>query len=95
MQADLDPILLLWLLSIAVMEHSEQKYLGREGFQTVFVCLFVCLFCCFPFACLSRPARFSYSWVRGGPQTCKEMGLEEKEERMTKKGAYQGLRLLG
>ena len=44
---------------------------------------------------ISHPMGFSYSWVRRGPKTCKEMGLEEKEERMTKKGAYQGLRLLG
>lgn len=29
---------------------------------------------------ISRPSGFSYSWVPGGPQTCKDMGLEEKRE---------------
>ena len=28
---------------------------------------------------VSRPAGFSYSWVRGGPQTWKEMGIKERE----------------
>ena len=28
---------------------------------------------------ISRPAGFSYSWVRGGPQTWKEMGGKERE----------------
>jgi hypothetical protein len=43
---------------------------------------------------ISCPAGFSYSWVRGGPQTWKKMGGREGEAE-TKKGAYQGLRLLG
>lgn len=33
---------------------------------------------------VSRPAGFSYSWVQGGPQTWKKMGLEEKREVKTK-----------
>ena len=31
-----------------------------------------------------RPAGHSYSWVQGGPQTWKKMGLEEKRETKTK-----------
>jgi hypothetical protein len=30
-------------------------------------------------AILSHPAGFSYSWVRGGPQTWKEMGGRKRE----------------
>jgi hypothetical protein len=33
---------------------------------------------------------FSYLWVRGGAQTWKEMGLEEKEKQETKQSC-QGL----
>ena len=32
-----------------------------------------------PCSFLSRPTGFSYSWVRGGPQTWKEMGIKERE----------------
>jgi hypothetical protein len=32
---------------------------------------------------VSCPAEFSYLWVRGGPQTWKKMGLEEKEKPKT------------
>jgi hypothetical protein len=44
---------------------------------------------------VSRPAGFSYSWVRGGPQICKDMGLEEKEKHDQVDCTYQGLLLLG
>jgi hypothetical protein len=46
---------------------------------------------------VSHPAGFSYWWVQGGPQTCKEMGLEEKREVMDDQieCTYQGLLLLG
>jgi hypothetical protein len=33
---------------------------------------------------ISRPAGLSDSWVWGGPQTWKKMGLEEKEKLKTK-----------
>jgi hypothetical protein len=33
---------------------------------------------------VSRPVGFSYSWVRGGPQTWKKMGLKGEEKPKTK-----------
>lgn len=44
---------------------------------------------------ISRPSGFSYSWVPGGPQTCKDMGLEEKREADDQVDCtYQGPHLL-
>jgi hypothetical protein len=39
---------------------------------------------------LSRPAGFSYFWVRGGPQTWKEMGGRERETGDQEDCTYQG-----
>jgi hypothetical protein len=43
--------------------------------MSVYLCVCVCVSVC---VCLSHPSGLSYSWVRGGPQTWKEMGGREK-----------------